>query len=152
MQGVQDRRGISFHALLYEQLLQSLSEHYYDVMHPGVQSCEHFFMRFCCANAGGLHSAPSTASSLSRKNSGGAGSAYDARHGDAVWDGKVMTLEPHSHMPANRVSERAFLRQQATGTPQPLFLGIVPGATRAYNHEDQTGHVCTSSQQPQEPD
>ena len=26
-----------------------------------------------------------------------------------------MELEPHSHMPSNRVSERAFLHKQATG-------------------------------------
>ena len=56
-----------------------------------------------------------TASSMTTLNSPAGTGALDARHGDAGWTGKVMELEPHSHMPANRVSERAFLRHQATG-------------------------------------
>ncbi|KAK9866171.1 hypothetical protein WJX84_004644 [Apatococcus fuscideae] len=79
---------------------------------PG-QSAAYNSMRRA-STAAGLASLSRTASSMTVASSLVGTSTLDARHGDAGWNGKVMELEPHSHMPANRVAERAFLRQQAT--------------------------------------
>ncbi|KAK9842852.1 hypothetical protein WJX74_003435 [Apatococcus lobatus] len=85
---------------------------------PG-QSAAYNSMRRA-STAAGLASLSRTASSMTVASSLVGTSTLDARHGDAGWNGKVMELEPHSHMPANRVAERAFLRQQATELVQQL--------------------------------